>query len=506
MRRLFKSLTFKIGIMIILVEIAVLAISGSFYVRRFKMQVNERVQARVELPGMLVKRGLLSSGSVADTEMMTELVGEELIDGLIVGFDKQVRYSLNPAHAGREITELAGMEPTWFDEEATGGLVKTADGLVSITPVLQTGDYGKSSYFVYIKVGTRQAEREKRAIGQLFVLGSIFSLVSTSLIIILSFKLIILTRITDVADVLGRVRAGDLTARTSREISEDEIGALQLGVNAMVGALEQRTEERKAAKDALQEYSERLEDMVEERTTELQDAQQELLRQEKLATLGQLAGGVAHELRNPLGAIKNAVYFVNMVLQEPDTDVHTMLQIIDKEVGTCERIISSLLDFARTRGPVWQEVDVNHVVREALARVAVPENIQVTLQLDESLPIIQADARQLDQALGNLILNAVQAMPGGGLLTIQTSARSVEPSQISGSGWVCVSIGDEGAGIAPANLSRLFEPLFTTKARGIGLGLTLSKNLIQGHGGKIQVQSQVGEGSTFTVHLPADVN
>ena len=261
MRRLFRSVTFRIGITIILVQVIVLVIIGSLYVARFRTQIDERVRARVELPGMLVSRGLLTFGSVADEGVMRELVGEELLDGLVVGSDKRVVYSLNPNYARQEITELAGMDPNWFDEELTESLFKeTADGLISITPI-QAFAREKSSYFVYIKVGTEQAAREKRAIGRLFVLGSVFSLAITSLVIILAFKFAILSRITDVLNVLGRVETGDMTARTSKAILKDEIGDLQQRVNSMVVALEQRIEERGQAQEALQvekEFSENI--------------------------------------------------------------------------------------------------------------------------------------------------------------------------------------------------------------------------------------------------------
>ncbi len=257
MRHLFTSVTFRIGITIILVQVVVLAIIGSVYVARFRTQVDERIRARVELPGMLVSRGLLSFSSVADEQVMRELVGEELLDGFVVGSDKRVVYSLNPDHARQEITELAGIDPDWFGEELTESLLEeTADGLISITPI-QAYAREKSSYFVYIKVGTEQAAREKSSIVELFVLGSVFSLVITSLVIMLSFRLAILIGITDVLNVLGRVEAGDLTARTSKAISKDEIGDLQRRVNSMVVALEQRTEEREQAQEALRASEER---------------------------------------------------------------------------------------------------------------------------------------------------------------------------------------------------------------------------------------------------------
>ncbi len=296
------------------------------------------------------------------------------------------------------------------------------------------------------------------------------------------------------------------------------------GETAILGIATDITE-RKRAEEALKEYSERLEDMVEERTKELRDAQEQLVHQERLAVLGQLAGGVGHELRNPLGAIKNIAYFLNMVIESPDPEVKETLEILDKEVGTCEKIISSLLDFARPKPPVRRKVDVNDVVQEALSRTTAPENVEVETQLDEALPTILADPVQLDRVFGNLILNAIQAMtlptpsgtPDGGRLIIRTwqeeepkgaeGAEETEetdvPSVPSGSS-VRVSISDTGVGIPEGNLDKLFEPLFTTKAKGIGLGLALVKTLVEGHGGSIEVESMVGEGSTFRVTLPVE--
>jgi PAS domain S-box-containing protein len=258
--------------------------------------------------------------------------------------------------------------------------------------------------------------------------------------------------------------------------------------------------ERKQAEEELKNYQDQLEGLVEERTRELREAQEQLIRQEKLAVLGQLAGGVGHELRNPLGAIKNAAYYLNMVLEDPDPETREMLEVLDKEVGTAERIIASLLDYARARPPTVRRVDLNDVVRETLSRTPLPAapNIEVSLQLDEDLPPILADPDQLSQVLGNILGNAIQAMPDGGHLTVRTAQE--------GPDWVTVSVADTGAGISEENLSKIFEPLFTTKAKGIGLGLAVVKTLVEGHGGTIGVESRVGAGSTFTVRLPLGVS
>jgi PAS domain S-box-containing protein len=256
--------------------------------------------------------------------------------------------------------------------------------------------------------------------------------------------------------------------------------------------------ERTRAEEALKEYSERLEEMVEERTRKLREAQEQLIRQERLAALGQLAGGVGHELRNPLGAIKNAVYFLHMALapQAPDPEVQETLEILEQEVARSERITGELLDFARARPPSRQEADLNQIVQETLSRIEIPLGVEVVTRLAADLPRILADPGQLDQVFDNLIHNAVQAMPEGGRLTMSTRRES--------EGWVAASIVDTGVGIPRENREKIFEPLFTTRAKGIGLGLAIVQTLVEGHGGTIEVGSEVGEGTTFTIRLPVE--
>ncbi len=271
------------------------------------------------------------------------------------------------------------------------------------------------------------------------------------------------------------------------------LNLLPLVLPDVVQKYEDRLARRRAEK-TLKEHLERLEETVEDRARELREAQDRLVRQEKLAVLGQLAGGVAHELRNPLGVIKNIVYFLNIALAEPGPKVKENLAILEKQVGICDRIISSLLGFARTKAPLRQPVDVNDVLRGALLQTTRPENVEVARQLDEMLPTILADPDQLMQVFGNIILNGFQAMPEGGRLTI----KSATPDP----GWVAISFTDMGLGISEENREKLFEPLFTTKSRGIGLGLAITMTLVEGHGGDILVHSELGKGSTFTVRLP----
>jgi PAS domain S-box-containing protein len=255
--------------------------------------------------------------------------------------------------------------------------------------------------------------------------------------------------------------------------------------------------DRKQAEAVLKKYSETLEEMVAERTKDLREAHEQLVKKEKLAVLGKLAGGVGHELRNPLGAIKNAAYFLNMVLENPEPDVKETLEIMTREVARSEDILSSLLDFARPTVLTLRKVRINDVLAEAVTRNPIPENIALTRTPSDTLPDIMADPDKLLQVFTNLITNACQAMPAGGSLTIQ--------SAVSGEDRVRVSVTDTGTGITEEHMKRLFEPLFSTKAKGIGLGLVVTKAIVEAHQGSIDVRSEPGKGTTFTVTLPVGI-
>jgi len=235
----------------------------------------------------------------------------------------------------------------------------------------------------------------------------------------------------------------------------------------------------------------RTQEALADRTRALEAAQEELVRKERLAMLGQLAGGVSHELRNPLGVIKNSAYYLRMLLPD-DERMQKHLAIVEREVATATRIVTDLLDFARVTPPTRIATDLSALARETLERVSLPQEVTVSLDLADDLPSLMLDPEQVGLVLGNLIRNAAQAMPEGGTLTLGTAAAG---------GGAAVAVADTGVGIAPEHLEKIFEPLFTTKARGIGLGLAVARGLVEANGGKIAVQSAPGRGSRFIVHF-----
>lgn len=231
-----------------------------------------------------------------------------------------------------------------------------------------------------------------------------------------------------------------------------------------------------------------------EMTSKLKESQEQLVRQEKLAILGQLAGGVGHELRNPLGVISNAVYYLQMVLPDADDNIKEYLGIISSEVGNSEKIITDLLDFARIKSLERVEITVEDAISHVLEKQPPPEGVEVITHIPSQLSPIFVDVQQIEgQVLSNLMGNAFQAMPEGGKLTISAQEAGDK---------VRISVSDTGCGISEDNLKKIFEPLFTTRAKGIGLGLAVTENLVEANGGSIEVESIEGEGSTFTIILP----
>jgi PAS domain S-box-containing protein len=252
--------------------------------------------------------------------------------------------------------------------------------------------------------------------------------------------------------------------------------------------------ERKRAEDELVRHRQHLEELVEERTRQLREAQDGLVARERLATLGQLAGSLAHELRNPLGAILNATYFLNMVLERDLKDkAGRHLAIISGEIERCNRIITSLLDYARGRPCNPAPASISEIVEDALGLARLPQEVKPEIVLPRDLPPVFVDDGQVTQVLANLLSNASQAMGGNGVVKV----RAERAGDV-----LRVSVADTGSGIKPEHLPRIFEPLFSTRTYGTGLGLAICRSFMEANRGLIEVSSVPGEGATFTISLP----
>ena len=227
---------------------------------------------------------------------------------------------------------------------------------------------------------------------------------------------------------------------------------------------------------------------------ELADAQEQLVRSERLAAIGELASTIGHELRNPLGVISNAVYLLRGDLGPNPTDAASRhLSTAEREVSAATVIVSDLLEFARQRDPVTTDVDAVALIDEALTVLPPPSGITAVRNLPAPPVLLAADRDMLRQVLLNLIGNAYQAMIDGGTVTVGMTTDGAR---------LHMSVTDTGVGMDPDVSSRVFEPFFTTKARGVGLGLAVSRRIVEAHGGEITVVSAPGQGTTFTVTLP----
>jgi signal transduction histidine kinase len=217
-------------------------------------------------------------------------------------------------------------------------------------------------------------------------------------------------------------------------------------------------------------------------------------RNERLAAIGQVAAGVAHELRNPLNVVKTSVYYLLNSRNPTPQKTAEHLQRIERHVIRADGVITALSNFAKMPVPNLRPFAVLQCMREALEINPVPETVLVALDCPDSLPAVLGDPDQLRIVFGNLIRNGREAMPEGGTLSIR--GYPVE-------GHVEVAVADTGVGISPENLDRIMEPLYSTKARGLGLGLALARAILDKHKGSLRVQSELGRGSTFTVRLLA---
>lgn len=285
------------------------------------------------------------------------------------------------------------------------------------------------------------------------------------------------------------VSAGILDAKVTA-VSDDELGKLSESVNMMTVSL-------KMAHEELKEWGNNLEHKVEERTREIKLIEQHLLRSEKLASLGKLVAGIAHEINNPLTGVLLYSSIVNSD-KRLDAELKPDMEKIISESRRCAAIVSRLLEFSREAMPHKEAISINSLLEKVVNLVHKQPDFQdITIIKDyaDNLPDVLVDPGQIQQVFINMILNASHAMYEGGTLTLSTSVDDNHSA-------VRAEITDTGCGISEDDLSHIFDPFFTTKSEGTGLGLSISYGIVANNGGKIEVRSVLGKGTTFTILLP----
>jgi two-component system NtrC family sensor kinase len=288
-----------------------------------------------------------------------------------------------------------------------------------------------------------------------------------------------------------KIASGDLAHRVNIE-SRDEIGDLAESFNQMTIALQ-------FANENYLSCTRTLEKKVEQKSRELENAQDQLIQSEKLTALGKLAAGIAHEINNPLTSILLNSHMVAERIDN-DKDLKESLQLIIDETARCASIVTGLLEFARQTPPEKKESEINDVLERILRLFEsqmILNNIKVKKNLERDLPMLLVDVNKMKQVFTNIILNSMESMTGGGELSITT--------HISGNKWVAIIFRDTGHGISKENLRKIFDPFFTTKGtKGTGLGLAVTYGIIQQHHGEIDIESEEGKGTVVTIRLPVN--
>jgi PAS domain S-box-containing protein len=280
-----------------------------------------------------------------------------------------------------------------------------------------------------------------------------------------------------------------------RKPTRESLTPLELFLHQAAIVIEnaQLIESLKEVGKQLEAHAEQLEQKVEERTRELKKSQKQLLKAQRLAVIGELAGMVGHDLRNPLTSINGAAYYVKKRLSSKiDGKVKEMLDLIGKNIVYSNKIINDLLDYSKEIKLDLTESNPKSIIKKALSLVEIPKNVQV-IDLTEDKPKIRVDTAKIKRVFVNILKNAVEAMPKGGTLT--TKSRKSD-------GNLEFVFSDTGVGISKKTMEKLWTPLFTTKAKGMGFGLAICKRVIEAHGGSISVKSSRGKGTTFTVIIP----
>jgi two-component system NtrC family sensor kinase len=294
--------------------------------------------------------------------------------------------------------------------------------------------------------------------------------------------------VEDLLQHTGKLAQGDLSSRIETR-RNDELGELSNAFDAMAANLEE-------AQLELKSWGQTLELKVGERTEELEKMQAQLLQSAKLASLGELVAGIAHEINNPLSGI---LLFSSLAAKHKNVDpqLRDNLETIKRETQRCSQIVQGLLEFSRASTPEKTVSSLHQLLDEGIRLIVqqpIAQNVDFIRKYSAGLPDIPIDRGQIRQVFMNLVMNACQAMPDGGTLTLTTGERDE---------FAVVEVADTGCGIDEQQLNNIFDPFFTTKERdGTGLGLSISYGIIDNHGGRIEVQSALGKGTTFTVWLP----
>jgi len=489
--KIFRDYSIKRKLVFLLVALVTVTmlLQGSILVyneiKNLKKNIVENLSVLASAIGSMSRAAILFEDAKTGKRILSSLEDEKQIDlAVIYKTDGQVfvTYSRN---------KTAKFGPPPFDHE---GQVITKRGIEIIKNiVLEDEVLGK----IYIKANL--SEMESKIENHLVLVVGIFSVILlVSIPISILLQRFISEPILSLAKTTQKVsKLTDYSLRATYE-GKDELGVLYSGFNEMLTQIQSRDQ-------TLEQYRSNLEELVNERTRELEAAQKELVSKEKLAVMGTLSAMVSHEIRNPLGTIRNTIFNIKQLVSKNNYELEPELDRIERNVIRCDHIIEELLDFTRLHERNFEPVNIDPWLSELIDEQSVPETTTITTNLKAQV-VVHVDNESFRRAVINVIQNGIQAMTKVKLdkkseQFKQKDMRLAIESRVR-QGRVELVIADNGEGIPQANLDKIYEPLYSTKSFGVGLGLPIVKGIMEQHLGGIDIDSQVGIGTKVTLWLP----
>ena len=455
--------------------------------RREQQQLINSARESSELLLNTIERSVYNSmriGNTEDVQVILEMVGqnEKLVGVRIFHPHGVILKSSQASEVGRVVDERDFQLFLNNKREGVFTLEEHGEVLGMVKPIYNDRQCNlchgtKSRIIGLLNVNYSLVETRKRIVEltKLFILSTVAIIGFLSLAISLVMLKFVKKPLSQVAKNMAKVEAGDLSVRMTPQ-GKDEIGRLIVNFDSMVGRLDR-------AKKELETFH-----------------FQQMERADRLASVGEMAAGIAHEIKNPLTGIAAAITVLKDDFTPDDGRVLIINEVLE-QISRLDKTVNDLLFFGKPTVAEPTCTDINMALKKILVFAAQHrggKNIEKRLELTEDLPPVYVDPKQIQQVFLNLFLNAVQAMQHGGVLTVQSGL-----SKVDGVDMVQVHVTDTGQGIPPQILEKIFTPFFTTKAQGTGLGLAISHRLIEQHGGRLTVVSDDGVGTTFTVELPA---
>jgi len=483
----FRSLTTRVIVISITLLAFGIGLFAVYNLRRERSQLINSSRESAELLLNTIERSIYNSmriGNTDDVQIILQMVGQthRLAEVRIFHPQGIVLKSADPSEVGKAVNE---QDYNLFINNRKEGII-TLEGhgqvLGMLKPIYNEEAchvcHGRKARIIgVLDVNYSLADTQRRVIETTKVLA--FSALAIICFLSVAISLVMLRFVKKplgrIIENMSLVEHGDLTVRMQPH-GADEVGKLISSFDSMVDKLDM-------AKRELEQFH-----------------FQQMERADRLASVGEMAAGIAHEIRNPLTGIASAISILKEDYEKEDPRRQIVEEVLE-QISRLDKTVNDLLFFGKPASPELMYADINSILKKTLQfsmQHRGGKSITRNLELTEALPLVYVDPKQMQQVFLNLILNAVQAMQDGGVLTVSTSMLEVEEQP-----WIRVVVADTGPGIPQQILDKIFTPFFTTKAQGTGLGLAICHKLIQQHRGRINVSSETGKGTIFTIDLPA---